>query len=204
MPVLCYKVDFRRLKGKVVVDSPQIRTGMIRLGFPLVSAYPNNGLSFSNEGTIIFKGSAQFGGGNSGLVALKSGQIVFGPNFSSTAGGVIVSAKRIEMGKYVRLGWGVKIIDTNFHPLYDLAQNNFKKGYGAIRIGDNVWFGTESLILHSCLIPDESVFAAKSVITCGCKLETRCVHGGIPAKVIERGVMRPIKPYSITNYDDND
>lgn len=204
LPILCYKVDFKCLKGKIVIDSDKIYTGMIRLGFPVVRAYPNNGLSFSNEGTITFKGCVNYGGGNSGLVTLKSGHIIFGPKFNSTAGGLIISAKKIEFGTNVMLGWSVKIIDTNFHPLYDLKQNKFKKGYGAIRIGNNVWFGTESLILHSCTIPDETVFAAKSVITAGCKLETQCLHGGIPAKVIERGVMRPIKPNSITNYDDND
>lgn len=203
LPILCYKVNFKKLKGVVVIDSSYIQPGMIRLGFPTVRAYPNNGLSFSNEGVITFKGHCSMGGGNSGLITLKTGHIIFGEDFNSTAGGVIVSAKRIEMGRFVTLGWGTKIIDTNFHPLYDLAQEKFRKGYGAIKIGNNVWFGMESLCLHSVTIPDYSVLAARSVITSSSKLESKCVHGGTPAKVIERNVIRPESPLSIVDYSND-
>lgn len=185
-----------------MIDSSQIKTGMIRLGFPMVRAYPNNGLSFSNDGIITFRGRAEIGGGNSGLVTLETGHIIFGEDFTSSAGGVIVSAKRIEMGNFVQLGWGTKIIDTNFHPLYDLTYGKFKKGYGTIKIGNCVWLGMDCLCLHSVTIPDNSVFAAKSVITSSCKLESKSVHGGCPAKVIERDVIRPRHPLSITDYND--
>lgn len=203
LPILCYKVKFKKLRGEVIINSSRIKTGMIRLGFPTVRAYPNNGLSFSNEGVITFCGSAIMGGGNSGLVTLKSGHIIFGEEFTSTAGGIIVSAKRIEFGKFVQLGWGTKIIDTNFHPLYDLTQEKFKRGYGAITIGNNVWFGMDCLCLHSTSIPDDCVFAARSVVTSSTIMESKCVHGGIPAKVIERNVIRPKYPLSITNYSND-
>ena len=118
-----------------IIDASEIKPGMIRLGFPVVRAYPNNGLSFSNEGTITFRGYCTIGGGNSGLVTLKTGHIIFGNDFNSTAGGVIVCAKRIEMGNFVQLGWGTKIIDTNFHPLYDLTQEKCKKVHFFSRAG---------------------------------------------------------------------
>lgn len=203
LPIFCYKVKFKKLGGTVVIDSPYIRPGMIRLGFPTVRAYPDNGLSFSNEGVITFHGRASMGGGNSGLITLKTGHIILGNNFNSSAGGVIVSAKSIEMGDFVRLGWGTKIIDTNFHPLYDLTQDKYKKGYGAIKIGNNVWFGLDCICLHSATIPDYSVFAARSVITSSAKLESKCVHGGTPAKVIERDVIRPEFPLSIVDYSND-
>ena len=203
LPIFCYKVNFKKLNGRVIIDASEIKPGMIRLGFPVVRAYPNNGLSFSNEGTITFRGYCTIGGGNSGLVTLKTGHIIFGNDFNSTAGGVIVCAKRIEMGNFVQLGWGTKIIDTNFHPLYDLTQEKCKKGYGAIKIGNNVWLGMDCVCLHSATIPDYSVFAARSVITSSARLESKCVHGGIPAKVIERNIIRPQQPLSITDYGND-
>lgn len=62
LPILCFKVRFKSLRGSLTIDTPHIKTGMIRLGFPSVRAYPNNGLSFSNEGNITFCGNAQMGG----------------------------------------------------------------------------------------------------------------------------------------------
>lgn len=203
LPILCYKVRFVRLKGKVVINTSIIRPGMIRLGFNDVKTYPNNGMQWSNEGVVVFNGSASFGGGNSGIATLKSGTISFGNTFSSTAGGIIVASKRIAFGNNVQIGWGCKIIDTNFHPLLDLKTNAFKRGYGEVTFGDNVWFGMECVCQHSVNIPSNTVFAARSVITRGSKLETNCLHGGVPAKIIEQGVIRPKFPVYITDYSND-
>lgn len=58
LPVLLYKPELTSLDGEIEIQGP-VRTGMIRLGFPVVSIYPSGGFRYENRGKIIF----QTGGG---------------------------------------------------------------------------------------------------------------------------------------------
>ena len=56
LPIWVFKPHIHRFKGKVIIESPRIRTGMIRLGELGGRMYPNNGIGWTNEGTVIFRG----------------------------------------------------------------------------------------------------------------------------------------------------
>ena len=43
LPILFYKPKFKDLKGSVKIVG-ELKFGMIRLGFPIVSLYPNSGI----------------------------------------------------------------------------------------------------------------------------------------------------------------
>lgn len=201
LPIWIYKPHFHVLKGKVVIDAPKIHTGMIRLGIFAVGAYPNNGISFKHEGMLIFKGKCCIGN-DSHLVCGKSGKIVFGEDFLATAGMKIVSQCGITFGKENRIGWGGTIIDTNFHPLYDMEKKRFKKAFGMIHIGDNNWMGLQCLIMPGVVTPERCIFGARTVITRGGNYESYCVHGGSPIRVLSRNVMRIIGQDQIKDYTD--
>lgn len=57
LPILLYKPKLLKLKGTIKIkQEDKIGFGMIRLGFPEVSLYPNTGIVFENYGgTIVFK-----------------------------------------------------------------------------------------------------------------------------------------------------
>ncbi len=42
LPILLYKPKFKKLKGKIIIDSPKLKYGMVKLGFEKVSVYPNS------------------------------------------------------------------------------------------------------------------------------------------------------------------
>lgn len=201
LPILVYKLHFHVLKGKVVIDAPKIYTGMIRLGIFAVGVYPNNGISLKHEGMLIFKGKCRIGN-DCHIVCGKLGKIVFGEDFKASAGMKIVSQCGITFGKEVRVGWGGIIIDTNFHPLYDMEKKRFKKAFGKIHIGDNNWMGLQCLVMPGVVTPERCIFGARTVITRGGNYEPYCVHGGSPIRVLSRNAMRIIGQDQIKDYSD--
>ena len=199
MPVLLYKPDFRKLGGNVIIESDCITKGMIRLGFNRVNVFPNNGISWLNEGTIVFKGTT-FIGSDTYIVVRPAGKVEFGDNFISGPALKLVSCIGVKFGIGTRLGWNVIVMDTNFHPLYDMEKERFKRAYGKIKIGDYNWFATQCMIMHSVETPERCIFGARSVVTRGGQFESYCVHGGSPLHVLTRNVKRIYGQDQITEY----
>lgn len=55
LPILLYKPKLLKLKGTIKIkQEDKIGFGMIRLGFPEVSLYPNTGIVFENYGEPLF------------------------------------------------------------------------------------------------------------------------------------------------------
>lgn len=199
LPILLKKPHFRQLGGQVLIDNENITHGMIRLGFNQSNIFPNNGISWLNEGKIIFKGKVVIGS-ESYLVVRASGNVTFGDDFLNTAAMKLVSCIGIEFGQGTRFGWNSLIMDTNFHPLYDMEKEKFKKAYGKIKIGDYNWFGTQCMIMHSVETPKRCIFGARSIITRGGQYESYCVHGGSPIHVLSRNIVRIYGQDLVTEY----
>ncbi len=200
LPILLKKPNFRKLEGKVIIDNKNIHQGMIRLGFNISNVYPDSGISWLNEGTIIFKGTAQIGS-DSYIVVRQTGSIEFGDDFLSTAATKIVSCIGISFGQHTLIGWSVTIIDTDFHPLYDIDKARFNDAYGKIEIGDCNWISTQCMIMHSVHTPENCVFGARSVLTHNRQYESYCVYAGSPVHVVKRNTIRKIGQDLITNYE---
>lgn len=190
LPILLYKPHLRALKGKILIDSNHVRMGMIRLGFRTCGIYPNSGITWENiGGSITFKGVCIIGN-DSYLSFGSKASVIFGDDFRNTAGLKLVSARGISFGKGTRLGWGVLVMDTNFHPLYDMKRNVYKKASGPIEIGDYNWFGTQCKIMHSVRTPERCIFGMNTIVTRSCEMKSYCVMGGSPVKVLTENVMR--------------
>lgn len=172
---------------------------MIRLGFPTSAVYPNSGLTWRNDGKIIFKGKCRIGN-DCYIVCGRQGRIEFGDDFRATAGLRMVSECGISFGKHVLIGWGNTIIDTSFHPLYNLQTQKFGRAFGQIKIGDNNWLSTHCMVMHSVTTPANVVFGARTVVTRGMNYEPDCVYGGSPIRVLRRNVRRIVGQDSITDY----
>lgn len=199
LPILLYKPTFLKLKGSVVIESENIRFGMIKLGMFTSVLYPNSGLVIKNEGLLIFKGKCHIGN-DSYIVCGKQGKIVFGDGFRVTCGFKIISMCGIMFGEQVLFGWGNVVIDSNFHPLYDMEKEKFKKAFAPIIIGNNNWFGMNCLIMPGATTPEYCIFGARTVVTRGGNYESYCVHGGSPIRVLSRNVKRIIGQDSVKNY----
>jgi len=86
---------------------------------------------------------------------------------------------RIVIGKNVRIGPDVAFFGAGHdHRMLDLPDTA-----GSIIIGDNVWIGGRSVILHGVTIGEGAVIAAGSVVTKD--VVPYCIVGGVPAVLIK-------------------
>lgn len=101
----------------------------------------------------------------------------------------------MQIGNHCLFGPGVKLWDTNNHPLSiserraqceHIASEGFVDSYvaggGDIVIGDDVWIGMDALILGPVRIGAGAVVAARSVVTQD--VPPRTLVAGIPASPI--------------------
>lgn len=98
----------------------------------------------------------------------------------------------LEIGKYCSIAGNVKFICGGDHDINSFMTYPFKKKYfgndealskGPIKIGDDVWIGTDALILSGVKIGRGSVIAAGSVVVKD--VPPYSVVGGVPARVIK-------------------
>ena len=202
MPIWVYKPELYRLRGVVKLDmtTEEIRPGIIKLGFRGNRCFPNNGFTWSNEGTVVFKGKCQIGN-NSSIVTGPQGIIEFGDNFLAPSSVKLLCYCGITFGSRCVIGWDSTIQDTDFHPLYDIKRNKFRKAFGKIMIGDFNWFSQGCLVLHSVNTADYSIFAARSVITRNCKTEMYTVHAGNPVHPVIKDVKLDFNHYMVDDYE---
>ena len=161
IPILLYKPKIRG-KGKYIIQG-ETRTGMIRMGQPLVSVYRQGGVVLENNGTVIFKGNALFGGGSAISVG-ASGVLEIGNHFSNQYHGIIICYYKIKLGECVRLGWDCLICDTDFHKMKSIDNRNYSKGYGEIIISDYVWVASFCKFYKNTFIPPYCTVAANTLL----------------------------------------
>lgn len=163
---------------------------MIQLGQHMVSIYPNNGIVWDQHGgEVIFHGVCQIGG-DSAVSFGKNTVVEFGDLFCASASWKCVSYRGIVFGDRTRFGWNTMIMDTNFHSLYDMKAKKFACASGKIVIGHDNWFSTDCRVLHSTVTPEHCVFAMGSIVTPKSQMDSYCLMGGSPVRILKRDVMR--------------
>ena len=188
LPIWVYRMKLLSRKGSVVIESENLYTGMIKLGFQNSRVFPNNGIAWSNKGKVVFKGKCSIGN-DCYIVVGKQATLTFGQGFKVNAGLKLTAMCSISFGKQTWLGWGVVVMDTNHHPLYDMEKKITKKAFSPIEIGDYNWVASQCCILHGVRTPERCIFGARTILSRGAQYESYCVHGGNPLQVLSRNVM---------------
>ena len=101
---------------------------------------------------------------------------------------VMINARgkgKIFIGDNVLIGPNV-VLRSSDHSFNDFKKNINQQGMddGIIVIEDNVWIGSNCVILQNCIIGEGSVIAAGAVVTKN--IEPYSVVGGVPAKLIKK------------------
>jgi acetyltransferase-like isoleucine patch superfamily enzyme len=111
--------------------------------------------------------------------------IVIGKN-TGISGGTICAATRVEIGNECLIGANVTIADTDFHPLNPQGRrhsNNPREiGTASIVIEDNVFIGTNVVILKGVRVGKNSVIGAGSVVTKD--VPENAIVAGNPARLL--------------------
>lgn len=165
LPVWLYKPKFGKLTGRVVLDMPlkDVKMGMIKLGEYSVNIYPNSGIMLDIRGQIVFKGKCYIGN-NSYITVGEKGELEFGDAFSSTTSLKLVCYNSVRFGNHNLIGWDCLFIDTDFHRLTH-TDGSMNRGYGPIRIGDEVWVANGCKVFKNTSIPPKCVISSGSNIS---------------------------------------
>lgn len=120
------------------------------------------------------------------LDTLKGGHIEVGD--SSGFSSVVISSKSlVKIGCNARIGGNVRIFDHDFHALEsEIRVSNADQKYirtRPIEIGDDVFVGTNAIILKGSRIGSRSIVAAGSVV-CGLDVPPDSLVRGNPAMIV--------------------
>ena len=109
------------------------------------------------------------------------GSITIGDACLMSPGSRISASDEITLGHGCMLANGAYITDSDWHTLYDRI--NRSETPTPVRLGNNVWVGDHATILKGVTIGDNSVVAARSVVTQD--VPDNVVVAGNPARVIK-------------------
>lgn len=196
LPILLYHAEVVQI-GRVHILG-QVEFGMIRLGINMSSqCFRRPGIKIINRGMMEFEGPC-FIGSNSVVETGKNGILHVGKNATVTGGCHICARKEISIGENLSCSWDTSIFDTDFHVTVSFDDDlsvpvdmRYKNEPQAVHIGSNVWICQGSLIQKGTIIPDWTIVAARSLVR-GCYNEYGAYNiiGGMPAKVLKKGVTR--------------
>lgn len=191
LPIVLFNPKLIKLKGEVKIESSSIRFGMIKLGIHNVSVYPDNGISFENNGgTIVFKGTCVIGS-NSFISIGSCGYLEFGDDFVASSSIKLVCYHYVAIGNRVRFGWECMVMDTGFHPIKSRDTGQFiGKAYGPIKLGNNNWFANGVLIMKNTKTVDFCIFGARSVLSKNYCVASYSLLIGSPPKLVRSNVYR--------------
>lgn len=118
------------------------------------------------------------------LVSGKQGSIQIGNNVG-ISNATLFAQDCISIGDNTLIGAGVKIYDSDFHPIdSDKRRNKEKPVIEPVRVGKDVFIGAHSIILKGVSIGDRSVVGAGSVVTKSIPSEE--IWAGNPARFIRK------------------
>lgn len=117
------------------------------------------------------------------------GVIHFGTNVLINSCCNIGCQKEIILGNNAIFAAGVCVYDTNFHYLYRFSSRSVKNICSPVKIGDNVWIGTQCYISKGTTIPNGCTLGANTIISRPIEEEIseNSIIAGNPAKVVSKG-----------------
>jgi len=125
------------------------------------------------------------------LECIGSGRIIIGDNSGLTSA-IVSSRHSIEIGSNVNIGSNVRIFDHDFHALNYLHRRKGGKDSShvtseSVIIEDDVFIGTNSLILKGVHIGGRSIIGAGSVVTLK-NIPTDSLVAGNPAVIVKANI----------------
>jgi len=115
----------------------------------------------------------------------KDAHVELGDSTYINPNSLFVISHSLKIGNNCAISWNCQFLDEDFHCIsYPGRKDSAAKG---IVIGNNVWIGSNSVILKGTVIPDGCVVAANSVVR-GSGFVPHSLIAGNPAKTIKTGV----------------
>lgn len=185
-----HSVRFENLSGEIIINSPYIRRGMIKVGGRGSEMFPRSAVIFDIRGTVTFGSQVEIG--NGALLRVEESACVhFGNNVRIGARSKVFCAEEIYFGNEIDFSWECQIFDTNFHDLRDTGTGVLIQKTCPVHIGDRNWFGNRVSVMKGTATPPDLTVAANSVCNKNyTALPSNTVIAGSPAKVVRTCLAR--------------
>lgn len=109
-----------------------------------------------------------------------AGTIRIGRAVLMSPGSRLCASDEITIGDGVMMANGTYVTDSDWHTVYDRTQRSERPT--PVHIGNNVWLGDHSTVLKGVSIGENSVVAARSVVTRD--VPANVIVAGNPARVV--------------------
>lgn len=188
LPILFDDVRFHKSSAEWIIDSDNIHFGMIRIGILYNCHYWINKkthLEMRKGGRIVFHGTCSIAKG-AHIELEPNGLIEIENKVNINAGLNLYSFYKVRIGKGCRIGFETTIMDSDFHPMYDILGDRLTKTYAPVEIGENCWIGMKTIIKKGTKIHPNNIIASASVVS-GLFRKGNCIIQGNPAKIVAEG-----------------
>ncbi|WP_394758875.1 acyltransferase [Flavobacterium sp.] len=184
--ILSRNVYLKKMEGTIILNCP-IKYNLVNFGFGEIGIFDEKRSRsiWQVSGKVVFNGKALFGHGTKISVDIK-GILNVGSNFKVTAETAIICHNKIEFGENCLLSWDILIMDTDSHSVID-SNGNKNTMLKPIYIGNHVWIGCRTTILKGCVIPDDCVIGANSVLNSKYEI-SNAIYAGSPAKLMKQNI----------------
>lgn len=149
---------------------------------------PVSDVSIANNSVLELRGGYVNCFSGTTISVQKGSRLVLGSCLINNKCSIICN-ELIEIGDRTDIASGVLIRDSDGHFLIDPSRKRDLIGNNVvapIRIGNDVWIGSNAMILKGVTIGDGAVVAAGAVVTKDVPPHT--LVGGVPAKVIKTNI----------------
>lgn len=163
--------------------SGEVQVGDCRCYVPIRVFGGNAALEVGDGVTLGWKSGPVFGDGSILLQPRgMNSQIKIGGDTVVGANSTFIAIQRIEIGENCLIGDRVTVFDSDFHDVNPLNRRVNRGAALPVRLGANVWVGSQCLILKGVSIGDNSVIGAGSVVSRS--IPENCIACGNPARVV--------------------
>lgn len=177
LPVFVYRhTIFNAMQGTVELQG-NIRTGMVRIGKPIIGAqdYRYDRTVLEVHGRMLISELVTLGRGSRISIGKKA-ELFLGKKVTINGNTSILCRKNISFGDGCLLSWDIIVMDTDWHNIE--CDGEIVNPDCAVQVGDHVWIGCRCIVLKGTIIPQNCVIAAGSIISSSNLPENNAVYGG--------------------------
>ena len=171
-------------KGSIRLANPKRFGVKIGFGGSLGITPGESSVFIAQGGSVTFEGRANLCEGS--VLRIEGGCLIFGDGFNSNKNCKFWCDHGVTFGKSCLLEWNVSIRDGDGHAIFgpDGIQDSRSP---EVSVGDHVWIAANVDVLKGSRIPDDSIVAARALVTKTFD-EPNVLIGGLPAKVLRHEV----------------
>jgi acetyltransferase-like isoleucine patch superfamily enzyme len=182
------RVDSIALSAWLAAATGRWPRGIRADGLPRIRLHPSSALAIGDDVRLISRYGLNAVGGQQRVI------IWVGPSASVSIGdhaglshATIVALSRIDIGRGVLIGGGVRIFDSDFHALPSAGPSARTVVTLPVKIDDHAFIGAHATILKGVTIGRGAVVGAGSVVTTN--VPPHEVWAGNPARRISASIM---------------